>query len=183
MSKIFLKNNKIKILGKKTILTFFCKKDINNKYLSWLKNKKNLKYSNNKYKTFNYQKAKKYFLSFDNKINFFFKIYALDNSFIGTLSCYTDKIHGHANIGLLIGDTKYQGKGFGLDAWNSAINYLFKVKKIRKIFAGTMACNLSMKKIFIKSGMKFEARFRDQEILNRKYFDTIYYSIFNKIKK
>ena len=25
---------------------------------------------------------------------------------------------------------KYQGQGFGLDAWNSAINYLFKVKII-----------------------------------------------------
>jgi hypothetical protein len=40
----------IKIFGKKTNLQFFSKKDINKKYLSWLKDKKNLKYSNNKYK-------------------------------------------------------------------------------------------------------------------------------------
>jgi len=173
----------IKIVGKKTILQFFSKKDINQKYLSWLKNKNILKYSNNKYKTFNYKNLRKYFLSFDNKINFFFRISTMDGLFIGTLTCYTNKIHNHANIGLLIGDKKYQGKGFGLDAWNSAINYLFKIKKIRKVFAGTMDCNLSMKKIFIKSGMKFEARFKKQEILNRKYFDTVYYSIFNKIKK
>jgi RimJ/RimL family protein N-acetyltransferase len=50
------------------------------------------------------------------------------------LTCYTHKINKYANIGLLIGDKKYQGQGFGLDAWNSAINYLFKVKKIRKVF-------------------------------------------------
>jgi RimJ/RimL family protein N-acetyltransferase len=98
------------------------------------------------------------------------------------LTCYTNKIHNYANIGLLIGDKKYQGQGFGLDAWNSAVNYLFKVKKIRKIYAGPMDCNISMKKIFVKSGMKFEARFKQQQILDGKYFDTVYYSIFNKIK-
>ena len=74
---------------------------------------------------------RKYFLSFDNKNNFFFKICTLDNVFIGTLTCYINKIHNHANIGLLIGDKANQGQGFGLDAWNSAIKYLFKVKKIR----------------------------------------------------
>ena len=177
------KDNRVEIIGQKTILNFFTKKDINQKYMSWLKDKKNLKYSNNKYVTFNYKNLQKYFLSFDNKNNFFFKICTLEGLFIGTLTYYISKIHNHANIGLLIGDKKYQGKGFGLDAWNSAINYLFKVKKIRKVFAGTMDCNFSMKKIFIKSGMKFEARFKKQEILNGKYFDTVYYSVFNKIKK
>jgi len=173
----------IKIFGKKTNLQFFSKKDINKKYLSWLKNKKNLKYSNNKYKNFDYKNLQKYFLSFDNKNNFFFKICTLEDLFIGTLTCYANKIHNHANIGLLIGDKKYQGQGFGLDAWNSAINYLFKVKKIRKVFAGTMDCNVSMKQIFIKSGMKFEARFKRQEILDGKYFDVVYYSIFNKFHR
>jgi RimJ/RimL family protein N-acetyltransferase len=174
-------NNKIKIFGEKTVLTFFDKKSLNRKYISWLKDKKNLKFSNNKYKTFNRKNLKKYFFSFDNKVNFFFKISTIEGLFIGTLTCYTSKIHSHANIGLLIGEKKYQGQGFGLDAWNSAINYLFKFKKIRKVFAGTMDCNISMKKIFIKSGMKFEARFKQQEILDGKYFDVIYYSIFNKL--
>lgn len=173
---------KFEIVGNKTILNFFTKKDINKEYLSWLNNKKNLKYSNNKYINFNYKKLKKYFLSFDNKVNFFFRISTLEGLFIGTLTCYIDKIHRHANIGQLIGDKKNQGQGFGLDAWNSVINYLFKVKKIRKVFAGTMNCNIPMKKIFIKSGMKFEARFKRQEILDGKYFDIVYYSIFNKIK-
>ena len=178
MAKFFLENYKIKILREKTVLTFFCKKDINNKYLSWLKDRNNLKYSNNKYKTFNYKNLQKYFLTFDYKINFFFKICTLDNIFIGTLSCYTNKIHNYANIGLLIGDKKYQGQGFGLDAWNSAISFLFKKKKIRKISAGTMDNNFSMKKIFIKSGMKFEARFKKQEFFKKNYVDVVYFSIF-----
>jgi [ribosomal protein S5]-alanine N-acetyltransferase len=168
------------ILGKKTILTFFKKRDINKTYLLWLQDKKNLKYSNNKYKKFNYSNLLNYCQSFDNKNNFFFKISTLDGLFVGTLTCYTSRVHGHANMGLLIGEKKYQGQGLGLDAWKSAINYLFKKKKIRKIFAGTMSCNISMKKIFISSGMKFEARLKEQEILDGKYFDVVYYSIFNK---
>jgi hypothetical protein len=70
--KCYLKE-KIKIIGKKTILTFFDKRSINQKYLTWLKDKKNLKYSNNKYKIFNYKNLQKYFLYFDNKINFFLR--------------------------------------------------------------------------------------------------------------
>lgn len=97
------------------------------------------------------------------------------------MTCITNKIHKHASIGLLIGEKKYQGHGFGLDAWNSAIKYFFKVKKIRKIFAGTMDCNIPMKKILISSGMKLEARFKYHEIFKKKYRDILYYSIFNKL--
>ena len=46
-----------------------------------------------------------------------------------------------------------------------------------------MDCNCPMKKIFIKSGMKFEARFKRQEILDGKYFDVVYYSVFNKLHR
>ena len=168
------------ILGKKTILTFFKKRDINKKYLLWLKDKKNLKYSNNKYKKFNYKNLLNYFQSFDNKHNFFFKITTLEGLFVGTLTCYTSRVHRHANMGLLIGETKYQGQGLGLDAWKSAIKYLFNKKKIRKIFAGTMSCNIPMKKIFTTSGMTFETKFKKQEVLEGKYYDIVYYSIFNK---
>jgi hypothetical protein len=65
---------KINIVGKKTTLTLFSKKDINFKYIKWLNNKKLLRYSNNRFKKNTYHTLKKYFLSFDNKNDFFFKI-------------------------------------------------------------------------------------------------------------
>ena len=38
--------------------------------------------------------------------------------------------------------------------------------------------NFPMKKIFIKSGMKFEARFKKQEFFKKNYVDVVYFSIF-----
>ena len=54
--------------------------------------------------------------------------------------------------------------------------------RIRKIFTGTMSCNNSMKKIFVKSGMKSEAKFKSHEKMNGRYYDMVYYSIFKKKK-
>jgi RimJ/RimL family protein N-acetyltransferase len=171
---------KINIVGKKTRLTLFSKKDINFKYIKWLNNKNLLRYSNNRFKKITYHTLKKYFLSFDNKNNFFFKISSLNNVFIGTTTCYIDRNHKTANIGIMIGDKQFTNKGFGVDAWISLINYLFKEKKINKIYAGTMDCNIGMKKICKKSGMKMEARFKDHEKLGKKYHDLVFFSIFRK---
>lgn len=170
--------SQINIPGKKTKLKLFSKKDINFKYKRWLNNKKLLKYSNNRFKKFTYHSLKKYFLSFDNKNNFFFKILSLDNIFIGTITCYINRNHKTANMGIMIGDKKFNQKGFGVDAWSSLINYLFKKKKIKKIYAGTMSCNIGMKKICKKSGMKLEARFKNHEKLGQKYYDLLFFSIF-----
>ena len=171
--------SKTKILGKKTFLLKFQKKDISKKYLSWLNDKSNLKYSNNRFTNHNFNILKKYYLSFDFKKNFLYKIFTSDGVFIGTITCYINPIHNHANIGILIGEKDYKGKGFGLDAWRSIIKYLFS-KGVRKIYAGTMSCNNSMKKIFVKSGMRSEAKFKYHEKMNGRYYDMIYYSIFKK---
>ena len=96
--------HQINILGKKTVLKLFSKKDINFKYKKWLNNKKLLKYSNNRFKKFTYHSLKKYLLSFDNKNNFFFKILSLNNIFIGTITCYINRNHKTANIGMMIED-------------------------------------------------------------------------------
>ena len=171
---------KINIVGKKTTLTLFSKKDINFKYIKWLNNKKLLRYSNNRFKKNTYHTLKKYFLSFDKKNDFFFKISSLNNIFIGTITCHINHNHKTANVGIMIGDKEFTKQGFGLDAWNSLINYLFKEKKINKICAGTMDCNIAMKKICKKSGMKMEARFKNHEKLRKKYYDLVFFSIFKK---
>jgi RimJ/RimL family protein N-acetyltransferase len=49
-------------------------------------------------------------------------------------------------------------KGYGIIAWQLAINKIFTNPKIKKITAGSMINNSAMVKIFKSSKMKFELR-------------------------
>ena len=71
-------------------------------------------------------------------------------------------------------------KGFGQDAWDTLLKYFNTKKHIRKITAGAMKCNLSMVRIMERSGMKIEAIKYQQELLNNKPQDLVYYSKYNE---
>jgi RimJ/RimL family protein N-acetyltransferase len=167
------------IEGNKVDLMPITYSDIKNKeYMAWLNNKKLLKYSSQRFEKYNFNKLKNFFLLTKKNNNFFYKILTKNNHFIGTILCTIDKNHKSGNLGILIGNLKFQSKGYGIDAWSIAIKYLQKKRKLKKIYAGTLSCNKPMLKIFKKSKMTYETRFKKHEIVNKKYYDLIYYSVF-----
>ena len=169
------------IKGKKINLIPFKKRDIINKqYISWLRNKKLLQFSNQRFKKNSLKDLKKFYISLKKRNDFFYKIFTKNDQFIGTIICRIEKKHNTGNLGILIGNQKFKSKGFGLDAWTTALNFLIKKSKIRKIYAGTLTCNKPMLKIFINSKMIFEARFKKHEKVNNKYYDTVFYATYKK---
>jgi RimJ/RimL family protein N-acetyltransferase len=141
--------------------------DIKNKeYMAWLNNKKLLNYSNQRFEKYNLTKVKKFFFKQKKENNFFYKILTKKNQFIGTILCTIDENNKSGNLGILIGNTKFQSKGYGIDAWMLAIKHLQKTRKLNKIYAGTLSCNKPMLKIFKKSKMTYETRFKKHEIVN-----------------
>ena len=167
------------IEGNKVDLIPITYSDIKNKeYVAWLNNKKLLKYSNQRFEKNNFTTLKNFFLLSKKNDNFFYKILTKHNHFIGTIQCTIDKNHKSGNLGILIGNIKFQSKGYGMDAWLIAIKHLQKTRKLKKIYAGTLSCNKPMLKIFKKSKMTYETRFKKHEIVNKKYYDLIYYSVF-----
>ena len=152
----------------------------NKKYISWLKNKKLLKYSNQRFETQNLKKLKNDFYLLKKNKDIFFKILSKKNEFIGTIIGRIDRNHKTCNLGILIGDSSFKSKGYGLDAWKTAMNYSFRELKLRKVYAGTIISNKPMVKLFIKSKMKFEGKFKKHEIIGKKYQDLVFYSKFKK---
>jgi len=63
-------------------------------------------------------------------------------------------------------------------SFNLLIKWLFECNNIRKVTAGTLACNYGMLKIMERSGMHHEATRKNQEIINGKAVDIIYYAKF-----
>ena len=167
------------VKGNKVDLVTLKIHDIKNKnYVSWLNNKKLLKYSNQRFENNTINNLKKFYLSLKKNNDFFCKIVTKNKIFIGTIICRINHNHKTGNLGILIGNKKFKSKDMGYDAWITAIQYLKKSKKLRKIYAGTLTCNKPMLKIFKKSKMKFEARLKKQEIYRNKYYDTLIYSKF-----
>ena len=86
------------------------------------------------------------------------------NQFIDTILCTIDENNKSGNLGILIGNTKFQSKGYGIDAWMLAIKHLQKTRKLNKIYAGTLSCNKPMLKIFKKSKMIYETQFKNTKL-------------------
>ena len=95
------------------------------------------------------------------------------------MTAYISEHHGTVDVGIMIGNKSTWGLGYGQDAWDTLTNWLLEQKNIRKLTAGTLACNYGMIKLMERSGMTLEAVRKSQEIVDSQPVDLLYYSKFN----
>jgi RimJ/RimL family protein N-acetyltransferase len=174
-----LKFKQIKYQGVKIVQ--FTKKNITDEYISWLNNKNLMQFSEQSFKNHTKKTCLNYLRTFKRTSNLFLAIKDVaKNQHIGNMTVYYNKNYKTAEISLLIGPQRYQGKGFGTLAWILICKFLFKKMNVRKISGGTLSANKSMLKIFKKSGMSYEARRRKHALINGIEKDLIIYSIFKE---
>jgi len=124
--------------------------------------------------------AAEYTNSFNGSDNFFYAILLADTqSLVGTITAYRYRHHQTADMGLLIGDRNFWGRGVGLSAWSMLQDYLLDVCNLRKVTGGTLRCNIGMIRVMERSGMKLEAVRVRQEIVDEVAQDALYYAKFN----
>lgn len=100
--------------------------------------------------------------------------------FIGTLRVSRINWHNRvADIGIMIGNREYWGKGIASDAINTICQYLFNQCGLRKLTAGFMAINPAMEKVFSKMGFKSEGTLRKQDYFEGKYVDHLHVGCFS----
>lgn len=158
----------------------FTNKDITNKYLDWLRDPLVTRFSNQRFLKHDYESCLDYLNSFDGTRNLFLAIDKLEEKeIIGTLTCYISSHHHTVDVGILIGDHSIWGKGYGQDTWNSTLNWLIKDCGYHKITAGTARPNQGMISLMERSNMELEAVKEKQELIEGRFEDLLYYSIFN----
>ena len=146
------------------ILTRFTVSDIDDNYLSWLNNRELMKHSRHISSTHTRQSCLRYLETFLNSNNYFIAISHPDYGKIGTATIYLNSSMKSADIGLLIGDNRCQGKGYGKEAWTAIVNSIRSLPDICKITAGTSSLNIAMKSIIEKSGFS---------LISQKLVDSI----------
>jgi ribosomal-protein-alanine N-acetyltransferase len=165
--------------GSRTILRTFRVDDITTEYLNWLTDPEVVRFSNQRFYKHSKENALAYLNTFAGSNNLFLGILVEDTQrLVGTITAYRSQHHQTADMGLLIGDRSCWGKGIGLDAWSTLLDYLLNVCCLRKVTAGTLRCNVGMVRIMERSGMHLEAVRVRQELVNEVAHDALYYAKF-----
>lgn len=165
--------------GTKVALRPFTRADINQAYIDWLNDADVVQYSNQRFLKHTRESCLRYLDSFSGTDNLFFSVRRLpDDIAVGTMTAYLCPHHGTVDVGILIGDKTVWGMGYGQDAWNTLTAWLLRRRGIRKLTAGTLACNHGMIKLMERSGMQHEATREKQEIVKGQATDILYYAKF-----
>lgn len=87
-------------------------------------------------------------------------------------------IHRRAEIGILIGENSYWGKGIGREAVRLISQYAFEELNMRKVKAFVEHKNMGSRKVFEKLGFGLEAVLKAEDYFNGEYVDTCIYTLF-----
>ena len=152
-------NSHFELEGEVVFLRYIQLSDVNDVYLSWLKDDNVMKgivssgYDLNNLKS--YVKDKMV-----NKNTHFFAIITKSNNLhIGNIKLdFHDSKSNLSELGILIGNKNYWGKGIGREACNLVMDYGFRKLNLRKIFLAVFENNITAIKLYESLGFRTEGK-------------------------
>ena len=167
------------LAGQKVRVRRFNEADITDDYLSWLNDLRTTRFSNQRFAQHDRASSERYLASFANSFDYFLSVRDLaDDRAIGTMTAYFQPHHRTVDVGILIGDPATWGKGYGQDAWRLVIDWLLARDDVRKVTAGTLACNTGMLRLMELGGLSFEGARVAQELVDGEAMDIRYFGRF-----
>ncbi|NLP44954.1 MAG: GNAT family N-acetyltransferase [Peptococcaceae bacterium] len=103
-----------------------------------------------------------------------YSILDMDKNLIGSIGF--EQVNTPARSAKLyigIGKSEYWGKGYGYDAMNTFINYLFNQWNFRRLTVETWEKNIRAIKCYEKLGFVIEGKLRQAYYVTGKYYDAI----------
>lgn len=93
---------------------------------------------------------------------------------------HVDWKNGTVTIGIFIGDKDYWGKGYGTDAMQVLIGFIFDEMNIRKIKLNVFSFNERAIKSYEKCGFKVEGTLKDEIFREGGYHDEYIMALFRR---
>lgn len=146
--------------------------------ISWLNNPEVVKYSENRHRFHTVESQRSYMWGMPSQD--IYRGIFIGWNLIGTISVHIDCHNAVANMGLMIGDRAYWGKGYGFTVWQQMGDFLFMQKNVRKIEAGCMATNTGMMAICQKYGMVEEGRQDRHFMIDDREIDLVNWGKFDE---
>jgi RimJ/RimL family protein N-acetyltransferase len=84
-----------------------------------------------------------------------FAFESMDGRHIGNVMYYNiDERRGEAELGITIGDRRFWGHGYGTDAVQTFLNYLFTETSLQRVYLNTLDWNVRAQRSFRKAGFR-----------------------------
>jgi RimJ/RimL family protein N-acetyltransferase len=80
--------------------------------------------------------------------------------------------HRSAEVGILVGDPTYRGRGYGTDAMRALCRFAFEEMDLRRIYLGVMEFNARAIRSYEQVGFVVEGRLRQDTYLGGHYYDS-----------
>lgn len=166
--------------GTNLVVRPFLSTDIRSAYVGWLNDPDVVRYSNQRFRNHSLTTCHDYLDSFVDTPNLFLAVIErFSGRMVGTVTAYRNLQHRTADIGIMVGDRRVWGKGYGLEAFSLVMDSLFAIGEVRKVTAGTISPNIGMIRIMERSGMHLEATRVAQELVDGVPVDILYYARFH----
>jgi diamine N-acetyltransferase len=82
-----------------------------------------------------------------------------------------------AEIGIVIGEKKFWGQGYGTEAMRLMVKHGFKELNLNRIYLRVYETNLRAIRSYEKVGFKLEGRLRQDRFMDGKYIDVLLMSV------
>ncbi|ASS74561.1 hypothetical protein CIG75_05815 [Tumebacillus algifaecis] len=104
-----------------------------------------------------------------------------DQVFIGTCSIFRVELgHGNCWVSIMIGGPEHRGKGYGTEAMELLIDFIFRYINVHKIKLGVFSFNEQAIRSYEKNGFQVEGRMREELFREGKYHDMIYMGLLRR---
>jgi RimJ/RimL family protein N-acetyltransferase len=158
--------------------------DINNTYLSWLNDSEVTRFLDTGVFPVTFEELKAFYHSVASARNvvMFAIIEKKTKRHIGNIKLGgINWVHRFADLGILIGDKRSWGKGFGQEACRLVLEYAFDRLNLHKVILGVYANHASAIKAYTKIGFNIEGRLKDLLFYKDGYVDKLYMGVTEKV--
>ena len=143
------------------------------KYLSWLNDSSVNQFLETRFVFNTIESIREYTDASLKQGDYFFGIF-FNDIYVGNVKLSAvNKIHQRCELGIMIGDKNYWGKGIAPRVIQFLTNYAFTELGLKMVVAGAYALNKSSIKAFEKSNFKVRATIPNYWIFNDLYCDQV----------
>lgn len=169
------------LTGKLICLRRLAESDVSIEYVRWMNDSEVVKYTESRFYHHTLESTLNFVRSVTNESNYAFAIIDrqtgkhIGNIKIGNINAH----HKNADIGLIIGNKDYWGKGIATEAIRLCTEFAFHELGLHRVWAGVYAPNKGSAKAFEKAGFRLEGCKKEAAWLNGKWLDCLIYGLVN----
>jgi RimJ/RimL family protein N-acetyltransferase len=166
--------------GEQIFLRRLTEDDATQDYVDWMNDPEVNQYLESRFYTQTVESTKAFIRSVTNDNNYQFGIFEketgkhIGNIKVGSINHY----HKYADVGFLIGDKSYWGRGIATEAIYLVSEFAFKTLKLHKLWGGAYSPNIGSMKAFLKNGYQQEGAKKNQYLCHGEYVDDV---LFGKV--